>query len=149
MRKNVDFEATIQGFFVDAIAWLDAQPVRLHNGQNEVEITRKYIELLKTDPAGHTANNAIYTHFNDLSGFIEHGIDKNGTRLTTNNDLFHAVIDVLVAMEKYYQIQYSSQNQSTLLKAIKQFKVASNRKDLLKSTLYKMKTPYYFAQKQK
>ena len=151
MMKGINFESTIYGFFSDAIAWLNVQPVRPIDGKNELEVARKYMEFLKADPVNRTANNAVYTRCGELCGFIEYRIksDKKGIQSIINNDLFFAVIGVLDAIGKYYQLPYSTQNQETLLKKIKQFKVALNRKNCLKSMLYKMKTPYYFAQKQK
>ena len=147
MRQMVDYEATIQSFFKDAISWLEGRPVRLRNNQNKEKIACEYMKTVQSNPCQYTIHNAVYSNCDKLDGFIEHSVDRNGN-LITNNDLFLAVIRVLDAMGKYYEADYHY-TQSELLKHIKQFKIALNRTNILKSAFYKMQTPYYFAQKQK
>lgn len=147
MKQMIDFDATIQAFFKDAIAWLESRPVRLRNGEDKEKKAYNYIKMVQSDPRKYTANNAIYSHCADLDGFIEYSVDRNGN-LITNNDLFRAVIGVLGAIGDYYENDYQY-TQSALMQKIKQFKIALSRRNLLKSTLYKIKAPYYFAQKQK
>ena len=147
MRAMIDYEATIQSFFNDAISWLESRPVRLRNNQNKEQIACEYMKMVQSNPRQYTAKNAVYANCDKLDGFMEHRVDKNGN-LITNNELFLSVIRVLDAMGKYYETDYDY-TRSELLKNIKQFKIALNRNDLLKSTFYKIQVPYYFAQKQK
>ena len=156
MRPEVDYEATIKSFFKEALSWLEGRPVRLRDGQNKEKITYEYMKNVQSDPCQHTMNHAVYSHFNELNGFLEYYIDRSGN-VKSNNELFFAVVDVLDAIGDFYEENslYNSGKldslhyRNELIKKIKKFQVALNRKNFLKSTFYKMKTPYYFAQKQK
>ena len=147
MKNEINYYATIQTFFDDAVAWLNARPVRLRDGQNKEYITREYLKRVKSDPPQYTIKNAVYTHFADLEGFMEYRVDKNGN-LITNNELFFAVVSVLNAMGKMFESN-NHNTQTMLLKSIKDFHIALNRKNVLRATFYKMRAPYFFAQKQK
>ena len=147
MRKMIDFNATIQNFFNDAISWLDNRPVRLHDGKYEEGIASKYLKTVQMDPRKNTVSNAVYVNCDKLSGFIERHIDRNGS-LVINNALYLAVIRVLDAIGQYY----TNDNQYTqleLLKNIKEFQIALNRNNIIKSAFYKARPLACFAQKQK
>ena len=145
MRKFIDCEATIQDFFNKAVAWLEGRPVHLRDGQNKEKIAADYMKLVRSDSRKYTANHAVYSNCGKLEGFIEQGCDKTGRLFVVNNDLYFAVIKTLDAIDEYYQ----NNNQVALLKSIKQFEIALNRKNVIKSIAYKLRAPYYFAQKQK
>ena len=147
MRKKIDFDATIQSFFNDAIAWLKNRPVRLRDGIYKEGISIDYLKMVKKDPKKNTVNNAVYANCEDLEGFFEYKVNKDGA-LTANNELYLAVIRVLDALGQYYMNDCQS-TQLELLKNIKQFQIALNRGNVLKATMQKIRTPYYFAQKQK
>ena len=147
MRKMIDFDATIQSFFGDAISWLENRPVRLRCGENKEQKTCEYLKLIKTDPIRYMSKNAVYLNCDKLDGFIEQYVDRNGS-LVVNNTLYLAAIRVLDAIGQYHANDYHY-TQSELLRNIKQFQIALNRNKILKSTFYKLQTPYYFAQKQK
>ena len=147
MKQMIDYEATIKSFFEDAISWLEKRPVRMRAGEYKEKKTYNYMKMVQSDPRKYTVGNAVYMHCEDLDGFVEYSTDKKGY-IVTNNDLYLAVVRVLDAVGKYYDNSYQY-TQTELVYNIKQFQVALNRGNLLKSTLYKMKAPYYFAQKQK
>jgi len=147
MKKIVNFDATIQNFFNDAISWLENRPVRLRDGKYEEGVASEYLKMVQMDPRKNTANNAAYVNCDKLSGFIERHVDRNGS-LITNNDLYLAVIRVLDAIGQYYTNDYQY-TQQELLKNIKQFQIALNRNNIIKSAFYKTRPLAYFAQKQK
>ena len=147
MRKNINFDATIQSFFNDAIAWLKNRPIRLRDGVYKEGIAINYLKMVQKDPKKNTVNNAVYANCEKLDGFFEYKVNKDGA-LTANNELYFAVIRVLDVMGKYYETD-NQYTQQALLKSIKNFKIALNRGNVLKATMQKIRPPYYFAQKQK
>ena len=147
MRKNINFDATIQSFFNDAIAWLKNRPIRLRDGVYKEAVSISYLMMVQQDPKKNTINNAVYANCENLDGFIEHSVDKN-CNLSVDNNLYLAVIRVLDAMGQYYTND-CQKTQLELLKNIKQFHIALNRDNVFKATMQKIRTPYYFAQKQK
>ncbi len=147
MRKVIDFDATVQKFFDDAISWLECRPIRMCNGKYNEGIACDYLKVVQKDPRKNTMNNAVYVNCDKLTGFIERHIDRNGN-LVINNDLYLAVIRVLDAIGQCYTDDYQYAQQE-LLKNIKQFQIALNRNKIIKSAFYKMQPLTYFAQKQR
>ena len=147
MKQMIDFNATIHSFFDDAISWLEHRPVRLRDGENKEQKTLEYMKIVQSDPIHNTLNNAVFANCDKLDGFIERRVDKNGN-LISNNDLYLAVMRVLDAIGQYYTVNYQY-TQSELLKNIKEFRIALNRKNIIKTAFYKTRPLMYFAQKQK
>ena len=147
MRKFVDFDTTIRNFFKEAIWWLEDRPMHLRDGVDHEKITYEYMKKVAADPRKYTKNNIIYANCDKLEGFLEYGIDRMGN-MKVNNDLYFAVIRVLGAIGKYYEVNYPYA-QMELMESMKAFKIALNRKNILKATFYMMQKPYYFVQKQK
>jgi len=147
MKQMIDFNATIHSFFDDAISWLEHRPVRMRCGENKEQKTLEYMKMVQSDPIRNTLNNAVYANCDKLDGLIEQHVDRNGN-LIMNNDVYLAAIRVLDAIGQYYTVNYHY-TQSELLKNIKTFQIALNRKNIIKSTFYKTRPLAYFAQKQK
>jgi hypothetical protein len=147
MKNVVDYDATISHFLATAISWLKNRPVRPRDGVDKEQISYNYMKKVQSDPRKYTANNATYANSAELEGFIECTVDKNNNQ-KKNNDLYFAVLEVLDAMGEYYKNE-CRYTKIQLLEKIKDFQVALNRKNFLKSIYYKMQMPSYFAQKQK
>ena len=147
MKSGVDYNATISYFLDAAISWLKNRPVRPREGIDKEKITYDYMKKIQLNPHEYTANNAAYANWDKLEGFIEHSVDKNNNQ-KVNKDLFFAVLDVLDAMGEFYK-NNCRYTKIQLLEKIKDFHVALNRKNFLKSIFYKMQMPSYFAQKQR
>ena len=147
MKRWVDYDATIADFFKSAIAWLEHRPMHLRNGVDKEKESYEYMKIVQSDPRRYTAVNVVYSNCDKLEGFIEFCGDGRGN-LVSNNELYFAVVRTLDAIGKYYEVNYHY-SKAELLASIKEFKIALNRNKLLKSTFYKMQSPYYFAQKQK
>ena len=147
MKQLIDFDATIKEFFRDAISWLEKRPVHLRNGVDYEKIACEYMNKVALNPRKYTAQNMIYENVHKLEGFIEYSVDGCGN-LIVNNDLYFAVINALNSIGKYYEINFAY-SQMELMLSIKDFKIALNRKNVLKTVFYTMQKPYYFMQKQK
>ena len=148
MAKMVDFEETIKMFFKEAIAWLEERPFRPRDGVDREKIAYEYMKMVSSDPRKYTKGNLVYSNIDKLEGFLEYcGVDKSG-RTLINNELYIAVINVMCSISKYYEVNYDY-TQMELMQNIKSFKIALNRKNMLKTTFYMMKAPVYFMQKQK
>ena len=144
MNKMIDYDSTVNNFVDSAISFLNGMPFRGEKYEKQKDITLRRMQNIKRDPKKYTTKREIYSNMAEFMGFIEY--DVIGVREVVNNDVYYAVISVLDAIGQYYEIDYMY-TQEQLLKALKKYNIAINRKKLLKQFAAKMAPVSYFASK--
>lgn len=142
----IDYEATLQKFFAEAIVWLEKMKKRAANkaAQKNIEHAIDEVRTVAADPKKYATMRALYAaglgRSEVVSGFIPYGTD--------NNSVWHIYSDVMALLKDLYGKNEFSQEEAKkkLLNSLKSIKY-KNSSSLLKDFTYPFIPQSYFAVK--